>query len=456
MKINFRNLGYAAAAVLTGLYAFSGCNESTILGKDLIPGADKVTVLDTTINSLITHNIAVADSSVVTGADVYTGALGSITDDIIFGKSHGFLYTQIGLPEEKFTFAGTGQVLDSVVLYIGADTTWFGENQPLNLKVYEMNEPNFKIDSYYTYTRPLSYDQSKMVGSISTYPVYPKDSINIYGEKRPPSLRIPLSAAFGNNLLQQRADQAFLNDSAFKVYLNGLAIVPDTMSSKTMLFPILNNGETRVVVYYKNSENDSLKAEFPFKSTSSGHGNYFVRNYTNAEVANYINTGKPEGDSMIYLQDAPGIYTQVQIPGLENFPKSVINQAELVLTEISSGFGGKDQLFDEPDRLMLYRYITHDSLGYMLDYGNPSQPNLAYFGGNKTVISDVGGIKIVQYKFNIARHLQFIIDKKMDNSVLKLMSVSNRYAIDMKRVKAGGGNATPPANIKLRIIYTQL
>lgn len=293
------------------------------MGKDLIPGPDKVNVKDSTLNNLITHNIAVADSSVRTGADIYSKALGSITNDPIFGKSSGIVYMQVGLPSEKFTFDGTNHVLDSVVLYVGTDTAWVGENRQMNLKVYEMNEPNFKIDSYYTYTRPLSYDQSKMVGNFSVYPVYPKDSMDIYGERKPPVLRIPLSNAFGNRLLQQRADGAFLNDSAFKVFLNGLAIVPDTMSSTTMLFPILNNGQTRLAVYYKNSEKDSLKAEFAFKSTSSGHGNYFVHNYywNNAEIGKYINTGKPEGDSLVFLQESPGTYTQIQIPGLENFPK---------------------------------------------------------------------------------------------------------------------------------------
>ncbi len=458
MKINFRNLGYFAAAVFTGLYAFTGCNEATILGKDLIPGPDKVNVKDTTINSLITHNIAKADSSLRTGADIYSKALGSITNDPIFGKSSGLVYLQVGLPEDKFTFAGTGHILDSVVLYVGTDTTWFGENKLMNLKVYQMNEPNFKIDSYYTYTRPLAYDQTKMIGNFSTYPVYPKDSMDIYGVRKPPVLRIPLSNAFGNTLLQQRADAAFLSDSAFKVFLNGLAIVPDTMSSTTMLYPILNNGQTRLTVYYKNSENDSLKAEFPFKASSSAHGNYFVRNWyhNNAEISKYLNTNKPEGDSLIFLQEAPGTYTNVQLPGLENFPKAIINTAELIITEVSSGLQGKDDLFGEPTQLMLYRYVTHDSLGFIADYGNPQRPDLAHFGGNRTVISDVGGIKVVQYKINIARHLQFIVDKKLENSVLKLESISNRYNIDMRRVKAGGGNATPPANLKLRIIYTQL
>ncbi|MGX5819022.1 DUF4270 family protein [Chitinophaga lutea] len=453
MKINFRTLGYAAAACM-GLYAFSGCNEATVLGKDLIPGGDLVNVKDTTLNNLITYNVAKADSSVWTGADIYTGALGSITDDPIFGKSHGFLYTQVGLPSSAFTFAGTGQVLDSVVLYVGVDTVWYGANAPINLKVYQMNEPTFKIDSYYSYTRPLAYDPAKLIGNVNALPVYPKDSLNIYGVKKAPALRIPLTSAFGNLLLQQRADAAFLSDSAFKVFLNGLAIVPDTLSGRTMLFPTLANGVTRMDVYYHNSTDDSLIASFPFSTSSSGHANYFVRNYLGAEINQYINTNKPE--PMIYFQESPGTYVQLEMPGLENLPKSVINKAELVITEISSGLAGKDDVFAEPERLMLWRYITHDSLGYVVDYGNPSNPDLAYFGGNKTVISEVGGIKVVQYKFNIARHLQFIIDKKLDNSVFKLEAVSNRYNIDMRRVKAGGGNAIQPANIKLRVIYTQL
>src|SRR5687768_7661961 len=107
VKINFRNLGFSAA-FLTALYAFTGCNESTILGKDLIPGADKVTVKDTTINNLITLNVAEADSSIRTGQDNYGATFGAITDDPIFGKSYGFLYTQVGLPKLEFSFAGTG------------------------------------------------------------------------------------------------------------------------------------------------------------------------------------------------------------------------------------------------------------------------------------------------------------------------------------------------------------
>lgn len=454
MKIQFRTLGFAAAC-LAALYAFTGCNEATILGKELIPGSDKIVVKDTTINNLITLNILRTDSSLRSGGGYYQGALGSITQDPIFGKSHGFVYTQLALPNADFTFEGTGWSLDSVVLYVGADTVWYGANGPLNVNIYRMNEPNFKIDTSYIYNQPRSYDPSKLVGSATIYPVYPKDSLSIYGTKYAPQLRMRLNPSFGQELMQQRADGAFKNDSAFRAWLVGLAIVPDTMSGNTMLYTNLNSGDTRLTVYYKNSEKDSLMASFKFDMYGSGHANYFNRNYTGAEVSNLVNTNNPAGDNIVYIQEAPGIYTNLQLPDIAEVPNAVINKAELVITEINSGSAGMDNIFTEPSRLMLRRYVTHDSLAFLVDYGLSSNPDLAYFGGNKIVISDLGPFKVVQYKFNIARHIQLAQQKKIDNSVLRLEGWSSRM-IDFPRLKAGGGSATPPANVKLRIIYTEL
>lgn len=453
MKIQFRNLGFAAAC-LAALYAFTGCNEATVLGKDLIPGSDKVVVKDTTINNLITLNILRTDSAIRTGNVYYEGLLGSITQDPLFGKSHGFLYTQMGLPKSEFTFEGTGWTLDSVVLYIGVDTVWYGENVPNRMRVYRMNEPNFKIDTTYLYNEPRMYDQSKLLADVNVSPVYPKDSLSIYGTKYPPQLRIRLNNSFGQELFQQRADGAFKNDSAFRIWLNGLAIVPDTTNGRTMLYTKINNGQTRFTVFYKNSEKDSLMADFKFDQYGSGHAHYLKRNYTGTEVAGLVNTNNPAGDNVVYIQEAPGIYTNIQIPNLEDVPNAVINKAELVITEINSGTAGRDDLFTEPNRLMLRRYMTHDSLAYLFDFGTVNSPDPT-FGGNKIVISDLGPFKVVQYKFNIARHLQLAQQKKIENSVLRLEGWSSRY-MDMPRLKAGGGSATPPANVKLRIIYTEL
>lgn len=457
MKINFRNL-CGAVGVCAALFTFSACNKATILGADLIPGADDVNVKDTTITNIIANNIYKTDSSVYTGGANYTAVLGSITDDPLFGRTQGTLYTQVSLPNGNFSFSGTNQTLDSVILYIGYNG-YFGDSMAnLHLNVYRMNEPDFRIDSNYRYYQKLGVDNGQLIGSADVSPYKLRDSVQVYGEKQAPQLRIALNSTFGNQLLQQTTSGSFANDSTFRAWLKGIAIVPDTNANgKNLLYVDLSSTNTRMAVYYKSAEEDSLVTNFVFNTYLCAHANYFSRNYAGSQAANYLNTNNPLGDSLLFLQEAPGIYARLKIPGLETFPKAVINKAELAITEVVLGNDpGYDNIYTEPDRLMLAQYqaATGDSVQALVDYGSLTNPNLTYFGGQRTVISDLGGIKVVQYKFNIARHLQLLIDNKDSNFGLRLEALSS-LNIDSRRVKVGGGNHSS-YKMKLRIIYTQL
>jgi hypothetical protein len=116
--------------------------------------------------------------------------------------------------------------------------------------------------------------------------------------------------------------------------------VPDTTlsSNRSMLYVDMTLPETRLSVFFKNTENDSLRTNFGFGGAAA-HANYFVRNPTGSQSAQYLNTNNPNGDSLLYLTDAPGLFTKITIPNLENFPNAVINKAELVVTEITTGPG---------------------------------------------------------------------------------------------------------------------
>ncbi|WP_295124244.1 DUF4270 family protein [uncultured Chitinophaga sp.] len=457
MKINFRNL-CGAVAVLLAMFAYSACNKATILGADLIPGADDVNVKDTTITSIIAHNIYRTDSSVFTGQANYTGVVGSITDDPTFGRTQGTLYTQVSLPSSNFSFNGTNQTLDSIILYVGYNGFYGDSMANLKLNVYRMTEPKFRIDSNYRYYQQLGVDAGQLIGSATVTPKGLKDSISVYGVKQAPALRIAMTPAFGNLLLQQTTSGAFANDSLFRDFLKGMAIVPDTnVLGRNLLYLNLAATNTRLSVYYKSAEEDSLVTNFAFDSYASAHANYFSRNFTGSEAAQYLNTNNPAGDSLLFLQEAPGIFTRLTIPGLEFIPKAVINKAELAITEVTFGSNPTmDGIYTEPDRLMLAQYVKagEDTVTSLIDYGSPTNPNLAYFGGQRTVISDFGVMKVVQYKFNIARHLQLLLDGKDTNFGLRLEALSS-LNIDSRRVKVGGGNHST-YKMKLRIIYTQL
>ena len=453
MRIIFRNLGLVAA-FFTVLYISSGCNEATILGKELIPGKDFVNGEDTTITNIITNNIWKVDSAVFTGRANYNKVLGSIVDDPLFGRSHGFVYTQMSLPSNAYSWAGTNQQLDSVVLSLAVRGYYGDSLAPQTFRVYRMNEPNFKVDSNYRYYQALKYNAGELLGTATVIPRSLKDSVSVYGTKAGPQLRIKLSTAFGNQLLQQTSTTGFTNDSTFRAFLKGFAIIPDTTLStnRTMLYLDLTEPENYLTVFYRNSENDSLQTHFSFGS-SAAHANYFVRNPMGSQSAQYLNTNSATGDSLLYLTDAPGFFTKITIPNLENFPNSVINKAELVVTEITTGTGDLDNIYSEPDFLFLMQYTNGDTTRPVIDYGNPQNPNQPYFGGDKTEVN-VGGVKVSQYKFNIARFMQFLLRKQENNTGFKLEALSPRN-IDVHRVKAGGGIHSQ-YNLKLRIIYTKL
>ncbi|NML39058.1 DUF4270 domain-containing protein [Chitinophaga sp. G-6-1-13] len=451
MKINFRNLSFVAASFAL-LYGVSGCNESTILGKGLIPPGDFVNGKDTTINGVITNNIYKYDSLFFNGYNFYEKALGSITTDPVFGKTHAFVFMQVGLPSSAFTFAGTGQTLDSVVLslaylgYKGDSTT------TQTYRVYRMAEQGFRIDSNYAYNKPLQYNPGELLGTATVTPLTIRDSVSVYGTKETAQLRIKLSNAFGNDLLQQKSDGAFTNDSTFRAYLKGFAFVPDTTSgaNRNMLFFDMSGANTKLTVFYKNSVDDSLRATFGFGSRS-GHANFIARNYNGSEASRFINTGNANGDSVLFLQSTPGLYTNVLIPGLENFPNAVINKAELVITQITVGSGDMNNIFTEPAKLSLLQYSgANDTLKKVIDQTVRGDD---YFGGKKVVVTNFGGVQVSQYSFNIGTFLQMLIKKQETNSGFRLQVARTSYA-DIDRLKAGGSNLSQ-YNIKLRIIYTK-
>ncbi|HVI44878.1 MAG TPA: DUF4270 family protein, partial [Chitinophaga sp.] len=439
MKIKFRNLSFVAAA-MAFLYGSSGCNESTILGTGLIPPGDLVNAKDTTINGLITSNILQYDSTIINGGyNYFTHVVGSITTDPVMGKSHAFLYTQVGLPASAFTFAGAGQTLDSVVLSITYSGFTGDSTTPQTFRVYRMTEPStsFRIDSNYAYNKALQYNPGELLGTLSITPLSARDSVSIYGTKEAPQLRVKLSAAFGNDLLQQKSDGAFKNDSSFRAYLKGFAIVPDTTmgTNRNMMYVDLSKGTSKLTVFYKNSTDDSLRATFAFNTLTSGHANYFVHNYNGSEAGKYINTGNPKGDSVIFVQSRPGLRTKITIPGLQNFPNAVINKAELVFTQITVGNSDMNNIFAEPARLTLEQYTDGDATKDPIDL---TSGGTAYFGGSKQVITNFGGVQVVQYTFNLGRWMQLLLKQQETNNGFRLTTPRSTF-IDVDRVKLGGG-----------------
>ncbi|MHB1923030.1 MAG: DUF4270 domain-containing protein, partial [Chitinophagaceae bacterium] len=438
------------------------CTQSTILGQNLVPGVDNIHTFLTDTFTVITNNILGTDSSVTGGINSgFENVLGTINSDPIFGNTNASIFLQMGLPNNQFSFQGSNLVLDSVVLYLNYNGVFGDSTTPEKFNVYRIEQPNFLLDSPYYSFSSINYDQGNILGTVTVSPQdLNQNTVINYKDTVSHLLKIRLSNALGNELLQNTANGAFSTDSTFHKLLNGLAIIPDSnFGGRSLIYAGLDSVDTKLTVYYKNSTRDSLTSDFNFKSFTSAHANLVTRNYTGAEVSKYLNTQNLNGDSLIYLNGRPGIYTKIKIPFLQKFPGALINQAELVITQIPSGPGSGDDVFSAPNNLFLFQFDSTGHLGDFVDVIRDPTTNIvqnpSYFGGNKTMVINKEGIPVAQYHFNISRYVQRLLtgkDPKGNYGFQLIVSDPNEA---FGRVKVGGGNKSE-YRLKLNIIYTKL
>lgn len=458
----------AAVSLFSALYAATGCNESTILGQNLIPGSDHVNTLETDTFTVRAQTVYRPYDSLIANYQTHMSA-GAITGDPVFGKTTAITYSQFGLPAAAFTYTGTNPALDSVVLsyrYAGYYGDSLGQQ---TYTVYPVNDPSFSDTVFYYLHQQIPINNTPL-GTVTITPFSLQDSVNLNGEMQPPQLRIRLSNAFGQELMQQSATGAFTSDSAFHKLLNGLALVPDTTTPgrKSILYLALNSSYTGITVFYHNSTTDSLKAFFPFNVNTCAFTEYVRRDYTGSMAAmHFSDTTSAQGDSLIYLQSSPGLFANITIPYLQNFPNAIINKAELIITQVPDAYASA---FTAPDNLFLYKYTgsSQDSLGYVYDAGAVVSSlthavqfsNLSYFGGVKKMITNAQGQQVAQYRINITRDLQHLIS---NNPIYPAYNYGFRLVVmdasgqtmDPGRVVIGGGSKAN-YGIKLHVVYTKI
>jgi hypothetical protein len=269
--------------------------------------------------------------------------------------------------------------------------------------------------------------------------------------------------------MQQSPDGALSNDSAFHVWLNGLAIVPDstTPGRRALLFTELNSDYTGITVFYHNESDDSLQAFFPFNPSSCGFSNYVHRDYTGSEASKHFgDTLNVKGDSLIYLQGKPGLYADIEIPYLQDFPNAIINKAELIITQIPDA---ASDIFRAPDWLFLWQYknAAKDSLDYIFDVGAVNNAlyglqltNLTYFDGSRRTITNQDGKQVAQYHINITRYLQHLVRQSPSYPEtnfgfrLEVLDASGSSRDPGRVILGGGTHARYP--IKLHVVYTKI
>ena len=473
--------------------------DTTDIGSDLLPAVDNVNTFADTLTVISTQGAFLADSSYILRTDDH--AFG-INNDPVFGQTTASIAFQLKPDFYPFFIGGFGDTLlnpvDSVVLCLKYKGI-YGDSSILQVQVREVqdNAPYLFRDSTNKF-RNLNYFPAlgANVGFSSTnsidvrrladtvrYPAGNGYSVN--------NIRIRLSSAYAATLYNRDTltasvnNNAFKNDSLFRKFYNGLAIVP--ISGNQLIYTSLSDAQTKIEIHFKRKNGgrvDTLVNVLTLNSDFFG----FSGNRSSS-TANYIVRSRPAlptGDQVVYLQTSPGTFANLNIPELSTLSNRIVHRAELIVDEIPD-FSGTADKFKAPNFLYIelkdtgvakWKPVYYDltqSSAYDPDFKNPlfipyypSAVDFNYFGGfirNKT---DVFGNAAHFYNFNITRYVQDIVTNHKTNSQIRLSAPFNinypQYSafpigygnsVAYGRVKVGGGN-NANYRMRLRIVYSKL
>lgn len=483
--------------VTVTLFSCNKINLPTELGQELIPPVDNIHTFDTTLD-VETYNglFDPALDSFRTGVN-FPQLLGVINNDPIFGKTDARMFFQVSPGAYPFKNRPGSLYLDSVVLVINHHENGFiyGDTLlPQTIQVSEIEASNdFRYDSLYKIN--TLFTTSGILGTKTFIPASLKDSIQVINYPDTVSvvnqLRIKLDNSFGQRLLSYDstgANDGYSTDSVFRTRFKGFAL-QSVSGGNALISMYLNNATTQMVVYYRYnnvstpSDIDTASAAFTFYNGENAIANYISRDYNGTQVL--TGSGDLVQDPVVYIQNTPGTYANIKIPGLKSFPNGIIHLAELRMESI---YDVSDTVFYAPPNVFLDVYDSTAEkfklVPYAFGYGGTTLSGYEGFysarSSAQTYYStlDPLGNKVLQWRFNVTRYAQHLVSGKIPYYMMRVYApagtglplgdltpfVTSNFAIPQSnfygiggigRARIGGGSH-PNQKMKLRIVYSKL
>lgn len=474
--------------VFTAVIIFISCkriNEATTIGGSVIPPIDGITTFDTTMEVEAFNMLFASNEDTFYSVRTDPHLIGNITSDPLFGKTYAKMFLQLKPFFYKWSFSNITNTdslfLDSVVLVLGWQGTYGDTNTMQRFRVYEMDQANnFTSDSNYL-IREQSFTYSSLLGQKTFFPYQLKDSVKVFSDTSKNQLRIRLSDAFGNRLLKSYdTSNAYSSDSAFDSKFKGFAVESDPSfgGNALMAFGFENEPNTKLAIYYRfnrDNKQDTTVSYFIVTPVTASH-NYIQRDYTGSPFLASLGGSTP--DNLLYLNNVPGSYGSVKIPGLENLSNRIVHRAELIMEQV---YDVSDKTFVLPNALFLdmydstiskYKVVPYD---FIPDNSGVAVERFGIYGRNSV---DISGNLIREWRFDLSRYVQNILTKKINPHPIRL--ITHRFLVEqirtnnaansgnftpfgveinrisgVGRVRLGGGNH-PTQKMRLRIIYSKI
>jgi len=443
---------------------------TTNIGADLIPPVDGVITKDTVLQIKIKN--AGYDTIAVGISDNHV--LGYL-NDAVFGKTTASINFQVAPPGIPFSWGidKNNIILDSVVLCIKYAGAWGDTDQAIKLHAYMM-DPEVVFDNDSVYNNKITFEKGKEISELATgTTVYPSLLNNVdttkgfYTEVATNQIRMRLSNAFGQQLIDYDSATVYKDEATFYSYLRGIIVEPE-QTGHALMQVNLTDTSTRLALYYHSRNGaDTATRRFTPDVVTSASSNTILRDYQDTEIPSYISSAD-SSDDKIFIQTSPGTYATIDISALSSMPNVIVHRAEILMYQIPDGDTDLT-----PPNLFLSAYSTDYARIFAIPY------DVTFFGNSINNLTQFGVAPKLKdnkyyYSFDISRYVQGIITRHEKIHSLILNAPYNQYiypeenpvfavpvpisspslnTVATGRVLLGGGNNSQ-YKMKLHIVYS--
>lgn len=440
-------IGFAWMAI-----TFWSCtNEINDIGKDLLLPGDLVhvgKVIDTNIKAF-----QVNDQKQRT--DRPTNNLLGTLNDPIFGKTTADFALQFRIG--SYPVFKPNDIIDSLVCVVAYKEIYGDTLTPQKLSIYELKSDLFFENAdhsdykYYQDADLKGLAKSEALAERDYIPRF-KDTLNTTT-----SLKDIVTHEIGFKLDQSLArylmaapDSILSDNDLFVKYFKGLYVEAGDLSEGGTILKVEGSG---LVLYYRNGT-DTLVQSF-YNTSSAARVNRFTHDYSQTSFAANLDKEVTQ-DSLIYLQTTGGLRAKILIPNLQTWKNLIpnvvsssdtanliINKAELIFQVDPTTIDTAKYIPAEQLVLAAIGKSKADQDSTYLPSDHTFSPT--YFGGTYNSTDKT-------YRFNIAKHLQQVIEKKKKNYGFYLETAFKNSTF--RRVVLKG--ATSKAGIRLEITYSKI
>ncbi len=433
------------------LLAFTACKkDKNILGVDVQPENDGI-------------NASFCDTAIVTAFTVKNYSIASFNDklkflgsnqDPTFGRMDVGLYVNANIPN-GVTFVSFGDdanlVSSEIILAVNTINFVGDQSTPLTYSVFALDSALNNERLYFTNNANLHNKNSLLGVYTGTYSVLDSKMV----------LRIPIDNNFAGSILNNPQylidNSTFLSKyKGFYITAAGSALNPGTTPGSQGVITHFNLEDPLSGFYlrYQKGTPSATKEDISFRFQFSGSNALrfntvkFDASTGNPFLNNQLNGDSTLGYYNLFLKGLGATKVKIKIPFLDylkNYADTVpiaINRAEFIFNVDPSFLGvvGTGVYFTPPKLALLPLDSTGKEI-YAIDQLSTVDFNNRY-GGEFDAANN-------RYVFNLARHVQAIINKEKKNWGFQLVvadpersEVIRRDNISERVVLAGNNNPT--------------